>query len=231
MSTPVLLLFAKLPVPGHCKTRLGATIGPVAAARLADCFLLDSVERFSRLGDLWLMGDRPDARSFERWLSPGVAYRYQGEGSLGERLARAFRAAFDVGRGALALGADTPHLPREIVAEAGGRVGSGEVVVGPSPDGGYYLIGWPGPVEGWERCFAHDRWGGPDVLACTEGILEECGIPWCALPPFADIDEWSDLLQWTRRTEAAPAADPPLRSESAAAEVVRAAFREGGWDR
>ncbi|MEM7261298.1 MAG: DUF2064 domain-containing protein, partial [Planctomycetota bacterium] len=124
-----LLVFAKPPAPGAVKTRLAATVGAVRAAKWAGAFLGDSLDRFGRFASevgaqLVLVGDASTqqeffARSTESlpWREPWT-YLAQGSGHLGERMRRAFRESLDRGATALAVGADTPHLPAGLLRSA-----------------------------------------------------------------------------------------------------------------
>ncbi len=203
LNDPVLMIFAKYPTPGRCKTRLAKVIGDRAAAELATAFLRDSVRRFETVDgtEVRVFGDTEKADTFVELLGH-CRFEPQGGGDLGARMRRSFARLFSEGRPGIALGADTPGLPLTRVAQACATVRRGEVALGPSVDGGYYLLGLPRPFDGWERLFDGLDWGRRTVLGQTRDVLRSCGVAWTELEPARDIDEWRDLVQWVEEQEA-----------------------------
>ncbi len=201
-SAVPLFVFAKLPRPGNVKTRLAATIGKARACMVAEALLRDTVRRFGDLPGtpMWLLGDRPDDAAFRDLLGEIPRYRPQSTGPLGARLRAAFRPGSPGGEapGAIAIGADAPHLdPRQITSAAEG-VRAGEAVLGPSEDGGFHLIALPcGPVD-LEALFPDAGWGEPGVLERTRRAFRNLRLPWREIPPLRDVDEWRDLLHLAR---------------------------------
>src|SRR5207244_7088214 len=122
MRRPAVVVFAKTPAPGAVKTRLCPPLSPEEAAQLQRACLQDLWARLGRL---------PCVRRTLCYHPPGSADRFrdllgretdlleQSEGDLGHRLTAAFEALFGLGLGpVLALGADSPDLPLEIIAQA-----------------------------------------------------------------------------------------------------------------
>ncbi|MEM7167961.1 MAG: TIGR04282 family arsenosugar biosynthesis glycosyltransferase [Planctomycetota bacterium] len=191
----LVLVFAKVPRPGGCKSRLAATIGDEAAAQLAAAFLADTLTaaRASR-GAVVLYGNHADAHAFPPQLRAGVTYEHQGDGDLGARLARGFRWGFARGaRAVLAIGADTPQITPALIDTAIAAACAGSAVLGPATDGGYYLLALPAgfPLSG--PIFSDPDWGGSEVLATTRAALAAAPCPWRLLEPLTDIDRESDL--------------------------------------
>jgi len=146
-SIPAVVVFAKTPEPGAVKTRLCPPLSPEDAAELQRACLQDLWARLDRL---------PRVRRILCYHPPGSADRFrdllgretdllaQSEGDLGLRLTAAFESVFSRGLGpVLAVGADSPDLPLEIIARAldALRAGQCDVALGPAADGGYTLIG------------------------------------------------------------------------------------------
>ena len=206
----------KLPRPGETKTRLALELGDEHAARFAAAFLYDSLERLLSWGraSVWLIGDQPEAEPFSDYLHPGVHYGWQGEGSLGERLERSFTAAFSEGcPGAIALGADTPHLPLERLDEALTALAAGDIAVGPTCDGGYYLLALPAASPVLGSVFRGVEWGTETVLEKTLKTLREEGFHYRQLDRFWDIDHLADLVQWREQVRVRGTPQPaPERS-------------------
>jgi uncharacterized protein len=113
----------------------------------------------------------------------------QEQGSLGMRMARVI-VPFAAG-GALLMGTDTPSLPGSAIGRAVALIRSRRVVLGPSLDGGYYLLGIRGIVPDIFRGIA---WGGPRVLRQTIARLARVGIRPALAPTWYDVDRWGDLM-------------------------------------
>ncbi len=203
-STPTLVLVcAKLPSPGRVKTRLAAAIGSELAARFAGAFLEDTLRLCHDQAGIKpiLFGDRPDSGPFEPQLRdlPPTLYWPQGEGHLGERLRRGFERGLHEFPRVVAIGADTPDLPPKRLLQAAEVLKRSEVVLGPAPDGGYYLIGLPAEPFPPYQIFEGDDWGSPEVLSRTRSQLLSDSIAFTELEPWNDVDTVVDLRQLTER--------------------------------
>jgi len=134
-----ILVFAKQPVPGRAKTRLIPVLGPQGSARMAERMLNWTVREALATGlAVELCGD-PDPRSWYKPL-PGLEFSAQGEGGLGERLARAAQRAAADGP-VLLIGSDCPELGRARMAAAAAWLERRDAVLYPARDGGYALLG------------------------------------------------------------------------------------------
>ncbi len=189
----VLGVFAKWPVPGGVKTRLGP---PAFAARVASAFLRDTLDRLSRVqhADQRVLNFAPLAseRDFASLTAGRYGLRPQGEGDLGQRLARF--CAEVVARGArsvVVVGTDSPTLPVEYVEEAFDKLepGPNTLVLGPAADGGYYLFGCAGGVP---PVFTGIDWSTARVLHQTVARLQDPAWKLVLLPPWYDVDTPDD---------------------------------------
>lgn len=184
-----LVLFARRPHFGVGKRRLAADVGDTEALRFARA----SLARLRRtLGSdprwiLWIAvsPDRPTA-----WTAPVRAVA-QGSGDLGQRLSRVVR---DLPPGRVViLGADTPTVTRQDVAEAFATLGANDAVFGPARDGGYWLIGLrrglrqPLPFDGV-------RWSTEHALADTIAAMGE--RPVALLRLQEDVDDGPSLRRY-----------------------------------
>jgi rSAM/selenodomain-associated transferase 1 len=122
------------------------------------------------------------------WLGDGWDLRPQASGDLGMRLAAAAHAA-PPGRGWLAIGADCPRLEAALLREAAAIVEREEVVIGPSEDGGYYLVGGPTPLP---DLFTGIPWSTGRVLDETRARLGRAGAAWRELVTLRDVDTAED---------------------------------------
>lgn len=187
-----LVLFAKHWTPGQAKTRLAASIGPNAAAEVACASLFTLLRRFATLDADRVLAFWPPEKAAE-FAAAGPAWRLEPQvpGDLGTRLNAQFAAALSAGcRRVIALGSDSPTLPGELVTQAFRRLEECDVVLGPSDDGGYYLVGAAGRVP---PIFAGMPWSTPALWPTTLARLAEHGLRHATLPPWYDIDDIDSL--------------------------------------
>ena len=194
-SRPTIIVFTREPVPGLSKTRLAARIGPRNAAALAHAFTHDALAKACELGaPLVIAASASGALHHNRYFRT-LARRFdaalvdQEHGNLGVRMARVLTAFAP--SGALLIGTDTPSLPGSILRQAVALVRRNHVVLGPSLDGGYYLVGIRGAVP---DMFRGIRWGGSRVLRQTLTRLNELEIRPALAPAWYDVDRWGDLM-------------------------------------
>lgn len=193
-----VLLFGKVPRPGRVKTRLAPALGVGTAARLYRAFLDDTVRLARASGaeqvELWLAGPREGAEEVAG-RHPDVRLRRQSGDGLGARLRHAFEAAFREGVGrAAVLGTDHPTLPPERIDEAFRTVESADAALGPTRDGGYYLLALARGA--WPRAaglFREVPWSTGEVAEVTRRRAREEGLTLSSLPGWYDVDEPEEL--------------------------------------
>lgn len=192
----LLIIFAREPCPGQVKTRLCPPLTGEAAARLYRCFLEDILEEMARLPGLSLaLAYTPDtALHFFEELTPAGVLLFPQEGAdLSERLIRACDRGWAAGFGTILVrNSDSPDLPGEMVAAAAQALESkqADLVLGPSPDGGYYLVGLQSPQP---ELFQEIPWSTADVLTDTLARARQLSLTVHLLPPWPDIDTFADL--------------------------------------
>ena len=209
-----LILFTRYPAPGKSKTRLIPALGPEGAADLQRKMTLHTVivarraaRRLSLSLEVGFTG--ADESLFESWLGPDLAYTAQSDGDLGRRMSEAFRQGFDGGDSSIVLvGSDTPELTVDIVESAFGSLESHDLVLGPSQDGGYYLIGLRQPAH---ELFQRISWGTGRVLSETLDRAHRIGLSVILLDQLSDVDLPENLSVW-RRVVLPPTAGPPAIS-------------------
>jgi rSAM/selenodomain-associated transferase 1 len=190
---------AKAPRAGYVKTRLQPPLSADEAAALNVCFLRDTAENIAsveRDGDaLGLVCYTPvgDEVAFDGLLPESFALIAQRGDDFGERLLSAADDILSCGFGAVCLiDSDSPTLPtsalRHAVRELG-RPGK-RVVVGPSEDGGYYLIGMK---RAEPRVFGRIAWSTGSVYAETIERVHEAGLDLVELPKWYDVDDAATL--------------------------------------
>jgi len=192
---PTLIVFTREPVAGETKTRLIPRLGARNAAALAHAFTLDALAKAQSLRVPIVIAGSAHGGARRAGYFRILARRFdacvveQGEGNLGTRMARALAPLRDAG--AVLIGTDTPSLPSRLLAQNVALLRRARVVLGPSLDGGYYLIGIRGPLP---DIFRGIRWGGAQVLAETIRRLKRRRIPYALGPSWYDVDRWSDLM-------------------------------------
>jgi uncharacterized protein len=190
---PALLVFVRAPRRGGVKTRLAAEIGEAAALRVYRRLAEHTMREARGSGAAVRVHVTPDAAVGEAaaWLGPADAYLPQREGTLGERLSRAFRSAFAAGHGpVVVVGSDLPGLTARLLQGALRSLDRSPAVLGPAADGGYYLLGLRAPCP---HAFEDIPWSTSGVLRATLQRLESAGIPPALLPTLRDVDRADDL--------------------------------------
>jgi len=185
-----VIVMVRAPLAGRTKTRLARGVGAVSAARLYRAVAGGVIRRLACQRWRLVLTFAPDGAVASRWFGGSSAARHgQGRGDLGSRMARAMR---DAGDGpVLVVGSDLPELGASDIAAALKALRTAPVVVGPSPDGGYWLIGF-GRRKPFHGLFRNVRWSGPHALADTLASLPAgCGV--ARLHVQADLDEPADL--------------------------------------
>jgi rSAM/selenodomain-associated transferase 1 len=189
--TNILGIFAKQPTPGHVKTRLAAATSPEFAAQVADAMLRDTLDRLAAIdAERWLVFT-PNDTSPTMIQFAGERYQLisQGDGDLGQRLERFFRARMCEGANrVVVVGADSPTLPVDFVVQAFDEMQRADVVLGPANDGGYYLIGCTRRVP---AAFDGIDWGSSTVLSETIARLD-AATRFAQLPTWYDVDTLED---------------------------------------
>jgi uncharacterized protein len=188
----VLGLFAKWPRPDRVKTRLAAETSPEWAARVAQAFLADLVQRLAAVDAQRVLAFTPPeaAEEFAEVVQGRFALSAQAEGDLGQRMAAFFADQFQSGAGRVVLlGTDSPTVPTAWVEQAFEELAGADVVLGPATDGGYYLVGCAGRLP---PLFEGVSWGRPGVLAESVARLADTKWRLALLPPWYDVDTLAD---------------------------------------
>ncbi len=190
-----LVMFVRFPGQGQVKSRLAKDLGEEVATNLYRCFVEDLSERLSgKCYGLFIAFHAEDKeREMREMLGHELSYFPQTGEDLGERMKLAFLRCFsERARSVVLIGSDIPDLPVRIVDEAFRALDEFGAVIGPSFDGGYYLIGFRQDTLN-EDVFAGLPWGGDSVFQETMNILRMAGAPVYVLPAWRDIDTVADI--------------------------------------
>jgi len=193
-----LIIFARFPSPGKVKTRLAGDIGDEPAAEFyklcAEHVFRESDKLSGRAQRYLFYSDPEDAKEMQHWGGPRFNYVAQVGSDLGRRLEHAFGTVFEHGaQKAVVLATDVPGISADIVDEAFRALDSSDVVLGPCPDGGYYLLGMK---RLYKELFANIPWSTDQVLNETSDAMRKLGLTVRRLPALADIDTGEDLRRW-----------------------------------
>lgn len=195
-----ILIFAKAPVPGCCKTRLAAGLGPRRAAavyrRLLRATVAEAVHSEAAPVELWCSPDtrHPCFASLRR--DHALALRRQPDGDLGRRMHAALASALTRARGALVIGGDCPVLSGVHLHAALDMLANGtDAVFAPAEDGGYALVGLRHPRP---ALFRGVSWGGTQVMTQTRRRLDMLNLRAGYLESVWDIDTPADFRRARR---------------------------------
>lgn len=188
-------MFVKYPEKGRVKSRLGRYFDEDMIVRLYRAFIEDMLERLSGGDYQFRIACHPRNRKddFRREFGNSFTYFPQKGRDLGEKMKNAFNKCFSDGFHSVAIiGSDIPDLPRRIVEDAFQALEKNMAAVGPSLDGGYYLIGFSRESFAPE-VFDGIEWGTDSVCKTTVGIIENSGLRVHLLPAWRDIDRPEDI--------------------------------------
>jgi hypothetical protein len=196
MSQDRLIIFTRYPEAGKSKLRLAPALGAVGAAklqRLMTRHILSRAARFSRLApvSVEVCFEGGNEEKMRRCFGASFPFTPQATGDLGIRMLRAIQRAFEKGAQRVVLiGSDCPGITAEILQKAFAALEQTEAVLGPSRDGGYYLVGLRRPVP---ELFSDTSWGAKTVFRASMNILQTLGLSTAIVDELRDVDNVDDL--------------------------------------
>ncbi len=190
--TAEVVIFAKAPVPGKVKTRLAATIGPELAAACHQAFIADTVATVVESGLTGLIAHAGDVshHGFDCARQAGFEFEEQPSGDLGHRMFSLLESRLKSAGHVVFVGTDSPTLPAEHIKRAVQMLDEVDVVIGPSFDGGYYLIALK---EAHQAPFDGISWSTEAVFSQTVDRCLAAGLTYAVLPFWYDVDHVEDL--------------------------------------
>jgi len=211
MSPAAIIVFIRYPTPGRVKTRLARSAGDDLAARIyktCSDHLFSEVTRAA--GDVhrfaFYAGENDRAR-IRAWVPDKFTCLPQvGEG-LGEKMTHALNHVFEIGyQRAVLVGSDVPDISCRMIEEALKALDVYDIVLGPSRDGGFYLVG--------SNClhpalFDSVSWSSENVFKQTVRNVDRIGLSLHKLPTLRDIDTEQDLRSWFEENRNGP--EHPLK--------------------
>lgn len=189
-----IIILAKAPLPGFAKTRLIPALGAQGAANLAHRMLTDTVNKAlaANVGTVELCVTPPVTDPAWQTLAipDAVQWSDQGDGDLGERMARATQRVINAEESILLIGTDCPALSSACLQHATKALAHSDAVLFPTFDGGYALLGLN---RFHQSIFSLIAWSTNTVT--TETLLRLAQLDWSVSihSKLHDIDEPSDL--------------------------------------
>jgi len=196
-----LAIFCKTPERGFVKTRLAASIGDQKALEIyLDLLKITDQETkpFSSSRHLFLVSALEDSVEKMRstlqqqglFIDPKINFAIQQGEDLGQRMFAAFKNLFKNHRSVVLIGCDLPDLTSALISKAFDALQSNDLVIGPSCDGGYYLIGLKKEMP---DLFKEISWSSEKVLKQTLETAERLSLKVQLLEKLRDIDTVDDL--------------------------------------
>lgn len=198
MNTDALMLFFRYPTYGRVKTRIAAELGNDITLGLYEAFIRDLLSLSGSVrADTMIAVDRPDEAAGHPSISAmGCPVIGQRGGDIGVRMHTAMVDAFNSGYERVVLvGSDVPDLPPGIINDAFDLLRTVDAVLGPSNDGGYYLVGFNrGACD--EAYFTGITWGSRTVCRSTVDKINSSGKILRLMPAWNDIDDRGGLKRF-----------------------------------
>lgn len=180
---------------GKAKTRIATTLGDEAALSIYIRLLqitrevvdgLDGIARFLFYSD--------EINHSDPWSNAIYSKHLQSDGDLGDRMSKAFATALDTCDQVIIIGSDCPYIDGDIINQAFVQLDDNDVVIGPTFDGGYYLLGMKSQHA---ALFENMPWSTDQVYPMTVQIIEKMQLDYWVGPKLNDIDhaeDWSAYL-------------------------------------
>jgi rSAM/selenodomain-associated transferase 1 len=203
-SGRTLVIMAKAPRPGMVKTRLTQSLPVEAVTELYRCLLDDTMALAHSLGtvEVAMMCPASDAEELSRLASDAVQIVAQKGEGLAAGLTSVFAHFAANGRHhVIAFNSDSPHLPAAVLESAFHTLAAHDLVIGPTMDGGYYLVGAKAPCP---TLFENDGMGTKSALDALLARARALQLSVGFTAPFYDIDVESDLTRLAAELRLAP---------------------------
>ncbi len=194
-NSAALIIFAKAPIEGYVKTRLCPPLTPDEAASLHGSLVLDVLDRCQSLKGIDRILAGAPTREHPFFGAMHTRFKIpvwdQVGDDLGARMAHAFQSALGSSyQSAIIMGTDIPGITAPLITMAYTSLQAHAMVLGPTVDGGYYLIGLRAPAP---ELFENIPWSTDTVFSLTEEKAQARGLSIKILPELRDLDTVEDL--------------------------------------
>jgi len=197
-----LILMTRIPLPGETKTRLQDILTANECAAIHRAFLKDLMNTFTQLKKVdifvtYTPHNDKHLHILKDIFHSNIKLFPQSEGSLGMKMHNALNNVFLKGyKNIILMGSDVPSITSKDIMASFQLLNDSDVVLGPTFDGGYYLIGLKSPR--YEIFDLDEKWGGTSVLETTIRIVESLGLTIGLSAKQRDIDTKEDLFQYEK---------------------------------
>ena len=197
-----LIIFARYPVLGKVKTRLASSFGKeFALGFYKECSRHLFAEILKNQNDFFtpflFCSEKDELNKMMDWAGSGFEYYYQEGSDLGKRMSNAFNRVYTLGaKKAVIIGTDVPDISRKVITDSFMMLDEEDFVIGPSTDGGYYLLGMKNL-----KCnlFSDIIWSTESVLDQTINRIDENNCSLVKLEQLHDIDDERSLKLWVKQ--------------------------------
>ncbi|MDR3666677.1 MAG: TIGR04282 family arsenosugar biosynthesis glycosyltransferase [Ignavibacteriaceae bacterium] len=195
-----LIVFLRYPEKGKVKTRLAATTSEEFAQQwYRKCVdkIMSEIDKIPNIETNIFYSDRKEKEKVIKWLGNKFIYHHQEGTDLGEKMQNAFFNVFSHNSGkVIIIGTDIPDLNQNILTNAFELLDKNDIVLGPSVDGGYYLLGMN---RLHNSLFEGIEFSTSTVLSETISKIDKLGLTFSILPKLQDIDIEDDLIKWQNK--------------------------------
>jgi len=196
-KTDSIIIFMRYPRSGQVKTRLAKTTSSeFATIFYKSCAenIVNITKRISSVNRFAFFSNDNERKEIKSWLGGKLFYAHQEGDDLGSRMKNAFEKVFNTGsQKVIILGTDIPDLSKELICRAFNNLDKHDVVIGPSKDGGYYLLGIN---KLHSKLFEDIKYSTSSVLFETLERVKDLNLSCQLLPVLPDIDTEEDLINW-----------------------------------
>ncbi len=169
--------------------------------------------------------ERSDKEKIKAWTNSEFHLRVQKGNNIGEKMCNAFKKVFselipsgeEGQQKAVLIGTDLPDISSKIITDAISALEDSDIVIGPSTDGGYYLIGMK---KLYGELFTNIEWSTSTVFEKTLKKIKNLDLNFGVLPELTDIDTEEDLKTWLNKTSS-----PKIKPVRAAIESFCLSFQ------
>ncbi len=195
MRKEALIIFVKNPILGRAKTRIAQHVGDQKALIIYQKLLQKTMQISSSWnGDKYIYYDQFIDRN-DLWSNQDYSKKKQIDGDLGQKMNAAFHELLPLYSKVAIIGSDCYQLTNEIITQAFELLDISDLVLGPSLDGGYYLLGMK---SSHEQLFVDIPWSSNQVTTKTLNKINDLGLSHSLLTPLKDIDYYEDWIDQTQ---------------------------------
>jgi len=195
-----LILFVKYPEEGKVKTRLGKVIGFEQATKIYTQLAehsFNEARKLKKVSRYLFFTDTQNRSMIRNWVGTGFSFYPQSIGDLGDKMRAAFSKVFTKGANkTIIIGSDLPDISKSLLSKAFKELDKNEIVIGPSKDGGYYLLGMN---RFYHELFDDIAWSTEQVLNQTLEKAKLLNLSVTLLKELNDIDTIEDLNEWQNK--------------------------------